>query len=168
MVGNMQRRADPAPCVIDVEASGFGRGSYPVEVGYAHADGRAWCTLVQPAPDWQHWDAGAEQLHGISRAMLAAHGRPPAEVARKLNDDLAGLTVYTDAWGHDYSWIARLYDAAALSPRFRLESVTRLLDTGRLPDLDRLRREAFPALGIARHRASSDARALQWALSQLR
>ncbi len=164
----MPRLAPPAPCVIDIEASGFGRGSYPVEVGYAHADGRAWCTLVQPAPDWQHWDAQAEQVHGISRAMLAAHGRPPAEVAQRLNDDLAGLTVYTDAWGHDYPWMARLFDAAALAPSFRLEAVSTLLDAQRLPDLDRLRRQAFPTLGITRHRASSDARALQWALGQLR
>ncbi|MDT7836761.1 3'-5' exonuclease [Aquabacterium sp. OR-4] len=156
------------PCVIDIEASGFGRGSYPVEVGYAHADGRAWCTLVSPAADWLHWDDSAEQVHGISRAMLASHGRPPAEVARRLNEDLAGLTVYTDAWGHDYAWLARLFDAAGTPQRFRLEAVSTLLDASRMPDLDRLRQQAFPALGIVRHRASSDARALQWALGQLR
>ena len=42
-----------------------------------------------------------------------------------------------------------------------------LLDEPRLQQLNGLRREAFEVLGIARHRASSDALALQWALERL-
>ena len=88
------------------------------------------------------------------------------EVALRLNAVLGERTVYCDGWAHDYTWLARLFDAAGCVPRFRLESVNRLLDDERLARLDRLRHDAFGTLGIARHRASSVARALQWALAQ--
>jgi hypothetical protein len=42
---------EPARCVLDIEASGFGRHSYPIEIGYARDDGHAWCSLVRPAED---------------------------------------------------------------------------------------------------------------------
>lgn len=159
--------ASAPPCVIDIEASGFGRRSYPIEVGYVREDGLAWCTLVRPAPDWDHWDAEAERLHGIPRALLLHYGRAVDEVAERLNTDLAGRTVYCDGWAHDYTWLATLFEAAGRVPRFRLASVQQLLDDTRLQGLDGARRGAFDALGIARHRASNDARALQWALARL-
>lgn len=158
---------DEPRCVIDIEASGFGRHSYPIEVGYVREDGQGWCSLIRPAPDWLHWDADAERVHGIARTALLEHGRPAVEVARRLNDDLGGRTVYCDGWAHDYTWLAQLFECAGLVPRFRLESVNKLLDDARLAQLDTLRADGFGALGIARHRASSDARALQWALNRL-
>lgn len=154
-------------CVIDIEASGFGRHSYPIEVGYVREDGQAWCSLIVPAADWLHWDAAAERVHGIPRAALLQHGRPLQEVAQRLNDDLGGRTAYCDGWAHDYTWLGALFEAASLVPRFRLESVNKLLDEQHLARLDGLRSQAFTTLGIARHRASSDARALQWALDHL-
>ncbi len=153
--------------MIDIEASGFGRHSYPIEIGYVREDGQAWCSLVQPAPDWQHWDDQAERVHGIARPMLLQHGRAVAEVARRLNADLAGRTVYCDGWAHDYAWLGLLFEEAGLVPRFKLESVNRLLDDAGLARLDAERRLAFATLGIGRHRASTDARALQWALERL-
>jgi hypothetical protein len=90
-----------------------------------------------------------------------------AEVARRLNADLAGRTVYCDGWAHDYAWLGLLFEEAGLVPRFKLESVNRLLDDAGLARLDAERRLAFATLGIGRHRASTDARALQWALERL-
>lgn len=155
------------PCVIDIEASGFGRNSYPIEVGYVRDDGRAWCALVRPEADWTHWDDSAAGLHQIPRDAIVRHGRAAHDVAGRLNDALGGHTVYCDGWAHDYPWLARLFDAAGLTPRFRLEPVARLLDEAQLSRLDTVRARAFQVLGINRHRASSDARALQWALGQL-
>ncbi|MEN9630469.1 MAG: hypothetical protein RJA10_3697, partial [Pseudomonadota bacterium] len=82
------------PCILDIEASGFGRHSYPIEVGYVRSDGHARCTLIRPPPHWTHWDPGAEQVHHIKRDLLLQHGRAADEVARMLNHDLGGLTVY--------------------------------------------------------------------------
>ena len=44
-----------APIFIDVEASGFGSYSSPVEVGLAINHTDRFCMLVLPEPDWQHW-----------------------------------------------------------------------------------------------------------------
>ncbi|MDE2371422.1 MAG: hypothetical protein KGN16_20805 [Burkholderiales bacterium] len=159
--------AAPRPCVIDVEASGFGRGSYPIEIGYVLDDGRAVCMLVQPSPHWTHWDAGAESIHGIQRSLLFVRGRPVTEVAATLNRDLAGRTVYCDGWANDYTWIAALYEEARMTPTFKLESAARLLDEARRPLLHERQRRARAELGLDRHRASSDARALQCALAAL-
>ena len=155
------------PCVIDIEASGFGKDSYPIEVGYVREDGLAWCTLVLPEAGWTHWDTEAAGVHQIERTNLLRRGRAAREVAQRLNHDLGARTVYCDGWAHDYPWLARLFDAAGLVPGFRLEPVTSLLDDERLAHLDRLRAGAFTTLNIQRHRASSDARALQWAVGQL-
>ncbi len=151
--------------MIDIEASGFGGGSYPIEVGYVLPDGRAACMLVRPAAAWTHWDDRAEQVHGITRALLAAHGRAPTDVAHALNRDLAGLVVYCDGWAHDYAWLAALYEEADLRPAFKLESVGALFDEPHLARLDQARRDAMSQLGLQRHRASNDARALQRALA---
>lgn len=155
------------PCVLDIEASGFGRSSYPIEVGYVLPDGRAACMLVRQAEGWTHWDTSAEQVHGITRSTLAAHGRDACEVAKTLNKDLAGLTVYCDGWAHDYTWLAALFEEAGLSPAFKLESVGALLDETRLAQLDDARRAAVAELGLTRHRASNDARALQLAIARV-
>lgn len=156
-----------APCVIDIEASGFGRHSYPIEVGYVLPDGRARCMLVRPAEGWTHWDDAAAQVHGITQAILAARGRPVAEVAQRLNEELAGQTVYCDGWAHDYTWLAALFEEAGLAPAFKLESVNRLLDETGLSRLDHARRSAIHDMGLTRHRASNDARALQLALTRV-
>ncbi len=157
----------PSPCVIDIEASGFGRHSYPIEVGYVLADGQARCMLIRPAEGWTHWDPGAARVHGISRGALLAHGRSVDDVAALLNADLAGLTAYCDGWAHDYTWLATLFEAAGRSPAFKLESINRLLGDTQLSQLDDARRAAVAELGLTRHRASNDARALQLALHRV-
>jgi hypothetical protein len=154
------------PCILDIEASGFGRSSYPIEVGYVLPDGRSRCTLIRPPAHWTHWDSGAENVHRISRDTLLRHGRPATEVARMLNADLAGRTVYCDGWGHDFPWLASLFDEAGLPQAFRLESVRVLLDEDELAKLPDLQRQALDELGVARHRASNDARALQLAIDR--
>lgn len=159
--------ATALPCVLDIEASGFGRRSYPIEVGYVLPDGRAACMLVRPTATWTHWDESAERVHGITRSVLAAHGHEPREVALALNRDLAGLTVYCDGWAHDYTWLGALFEEAGLSPAFKLESVGALLDETSLSRLDQARREVVAEMGLSRHRASNDARALQRALARV-
>lgn len=157
----------PLHCVIDIEASGFGRRSYPIEVGYVLPDGRAACMLVRPAPAWTHWNDEAEQVHGITRSILDIHGRTPHEVATALNRDLAGLTVYCDGWAHDYPWLAALFEEAGVRQKFKLESVGALLDEPGMARLDQARRDAISEMGLKRHRASNDARALQQALHRV-
>jgi hypothetical protein len=153
--------AAPLPAFIDVEASGLGRGSYPIEVGVVTATGSMYCSLVLPLPEWTHWDEAAERVHGITRPVLALHGRPAGDVARALNALMAQQTVYSDAWGNDMAWLALLFDAAELPMRFRIESSRRLLDETQMERWHPTKDAVTTELALARHRASSDARILQ-------
>jgi hypothetical protein len=157
-----------APAVIDVEASGFGRDSYPIEVGLALPDGRCWCSLIKPLPPWRHWDASAEQVHQIERATLLDHGRDAVLVARELNRLLRGQTVYSDGWAHDYTWLARLYDAVGETPSFRVDTLRSLLSDEEAAVWHATKQEIANEVRLERHRASSDAKLLQLTLLQVR
>lgn len=151
----------PVPACLDIEASGFGRDSYPIEVGYVLGDGRAWCTLIRPAAGWTHWDEAAEAVHGITRETAQRHGRPIAEVAAALNRELRGMTLYCDGWAHDYAWLNRLFDAADAVPAFRLETLRATLDEGRAARWHGVKQAVAAQMRTGRHRASADAKLLQ-------
>ena len=149
------------PSIIDIEASGFGRGSYPIEIGYVLADGRSGCMLIHPTPEWQHWDGTAEALHHITRDVLFAHGQSVGSVAERLNSELGGLTLYSDGWGNDFTWLSTLYDAAERTPTFKVDSLLSLLTEDEIARWDATKRAVFGAAIQPRHRASADARLLQ-------
>ncbi|MCM2131598.1 3'-5' exonuclease [Larsenimonas rhizosphaerae] len=150
------------PVILDVEASGFGRGSYPIEVGLARADGTTCALLIQPCEEWVHWDPKAELLHGISRARLAREGYPVRDVARWLNDELKDVQIaYSDSWGFDNTWLSLMFHHAGMLPGFRLESLRRLLDEAQLNRWSDVKEEVLCDASIRRHRAGEDARLLQ-------
>jgi hypothetical protein len=156
------------PAILDLEASGFGRASYPIEVGYVLADGSSFCTLIKPAAHWTHWDPAAEEVHHIRREHLERHGRSVHEVARLLNERLGGLTVYSDGWANDYPWLAALYEEADRTPTFRLDSLRRLLSENEARDWHETKQRVGTEMRLPRHRASTDARVLQMTLQRLR
>lgn len=156
------------PAIIDIEASGFGRGSYPIEIGFVATDGTLFCGLIRPEPDWLHWDEAAEALHGIGRELLFTHGRPVRWMAEQINQRLRGQTVYCDGWGHDYPWLSRLFDAAGLQPSFRLDDLRRLLDEQEALRWRGVTEAVRQRQQLTRHRASSDARVLQLALDEIK
>jgi hypothetical protein len=162
-----QASATYPPPILDIEASGFGRGSYPIEVGFVTAEGDSWCSLVKPEPDWQHWDPNAAALHHIEREQLVLHGRSPRDITDVLNERLHGLTVYSDAWAHDYTWLNRLYEVADRSPSFKLENLRILLSDNDAARWHQVKRIVAQNMGLARHRASADARLLQQTLMAL-
>lgn len=149
------------PTILDIEASGFGLGSYPIEIGFVTSEGQPWCSLVRPERDWQHWDPQAAQVHGITREQLLRHGRSSGDIAALLNDRLGGQTVYSDAWAHDYAWLARLFDVAGCSPHFKLDNLRALLTDAQAASWHEVKRSVALRLGLQRHRASADARLLQ-------
>jgi hypothetical protein len=156
------------PLVLDLEASGFGRDSYPIEVGYVLPDGASFCTLIRPEPGWAHWDASAQSVHGIARDTAIRHGRAAADVARLLNERLRGMTAYTDGWAHDYSWLAALFEVAGLRVAFRLENLRSLLHDQDASRWHEVKQQVAGEMGVQRHRASADARLLQATVMRLR
>ncbi len=156
------------PTVLDIEASGFGRDSYPIEIGYVLPDGSSYCTLVRPEAHWTHWDPQAQQLHGIAREAAVLHGRSARDIARHLNLSLHGQTIYTDGWAHDYSWLGALFNAANLSPSFQIENLRALLSDSEAARWHQIKDQVAGELSLRRHRASADAWLLQMTLRRLR
>lgn len=149
------------PCVIDIEASGFGRGSYPIEVGFVTADLSLGCCLIKPIDAWQHWCEKAENLHGIQRSLLKETGKSITWVAHWLNKNLNGLTVYSDAWANDMSWLGKLFEEAEVIQRFKIDSILNLLSEEEKEQWTPMYHQVVAETNIGRHRASADALNIQ-------
>lgn len=149
------------PNVIDIEASGFGPNSYPIEIGVIKADGQRFCRLIKPLPKWQHWSEEAAQLHGISRELLNTKGLTPVAMCRLLNDFISRETVYSDAWAHDQKWLHTLYDHAEIVPSFSLRAIEFIANEVQLARWDDAKHSVTADLRLARHRASGDAFVIQ-------
>jgi hypothetical protein len=158
--------AQELPIIIDVEASGFGNGSYPIEVGLILADGQTYCSLIKPEEDWTHWDKLAESLHCVSQQTLLDFGKDAIQVATQLNEMLQGKTVYSDAWANDMAWISLLYDRVELPQLFTIETLVKILSEEQQQLWGRAKNQVMVELELKRHRASSDARIIQMAYKQ--
>lgn len=153
----MSRTITEYPIILDIEASGFGSGSYPIEIGLALADGRLLSRLIKPLDHWTHWQESAEKVHGISRDRLFDEGVDPREFAIELNNLLENETVYTDGWGVDRSWLALLFYEAGVIQRFKLESVYTLLSEEQMDGWSDHRDRVLEFTGMVPHRAGTDA-----------
>ncbi|XGA79693.1 hypothetical protein OR573_14575 [Halomonas sp. CH40] len=161
--------SETLPTLLDIEASGFGRGSYPIEVGIARTDGSCCAFLIQPLDEWTHWDPKAELLHGISRQRLQREGYPVRQVALWINDELRTLgKAYSDSWGYDNTWLSLLFHHAGIIPGFRLEALRILLSEEQLAVWNDTKEAIIAEQGIQRHRAGDDARLLQLTFERTR
>ncbi|MGJ8682965.1 3'-5' exonuclease [Paraglaciecola sp.] len=149
------------PNIIDVEASGFGAASYPIEVGVINQFGEKFCKLVKPQTDWQHWDDKAENLHGISRTLLLEKGLPIVQICRELNQFLFNQIVYSDGWVVDQPWMIKLFADARVSMQFKLSPLEMILDEDQMAVWHDTKDKVCKKMKIQRHRASSDAALIQ-------
>jgi hypothetical protein len=156
------------PTIIDIEASGLGRGSYPIEVGFITGSGQTGCTLIKPEPHWQHWNQEAEILHGISREVIASKGKDIEAVASWLNENLAGQIVYSDGWVNDMCWLGQLFDEAGMVQAFRIESLLSLLSIDEREQWTPIHNQIIEETDLKRHRASSDAKMIQDTYAQIK
>lgn len=155
------------PITMDIEASGFGRNSYPIEIAFVMPNGAQHDYLIKPPQDWTHWDTRAESLHGISRGSLEQDGFQPWDVASEMNDLLAGKTVYSDAWGNDMPWVAKIFESARLPQLFQINAITSLLPPEQLEHWNGEVNFQHSQLSKRRHRALTDAMAVQRAFASL-
>ncbi len=154
-------RHHPCPTIIDIEASGFGCRSYPIEIGAIKANGDRYCALIKPQDDWQHWCAEAETVHGISRAVLCKRGKPARQVCEELNLFLGAITAYSDAWTHDSAWLNRLFFAAGIRAGFHLSPIEMIASEAQLLLWDATKKQLTKEQEARRHRASLDAYLIQ-------
>ncbi len=154
--------------MLDIEASGFGSDSHPIEVGFVLADGQTYCSLIRPAPTWTHWDPQAERVHHITQETVMRHGREVTEVATQLNERLRGLTLYSGGWARDCVGLGALFAAAGMTPSFKLDDLRTLLTDQEAAFWNVVKQQITTEMRLQRHRASSDAKILQRTLMRLR
>jgi hypothetical protein len=152
--------------ILDVEASGLGQGSYPIEVAWQHRydESRYDSFLIRPIPEWDYWDPYAEEkIHRISRDQLRTEGISIQDACRRLNDALAGQCVYTDCPSYDRMWIIRLFRTADVEKAFRVYDVRRLVK----PQQERKLEHRLEMIEV-KHRALSDVRGIIRCLNHFR
>lgn len=147
---------------IDLEASGLGSKSWPVEVAWTFTEGPPAAFLIRPDEAWpdEAWEEGAEALHGISRDDLRRDGVSIREVCTALNQALAEAEVFSDAPDWDGFWLIRLFTAGGVRQEFSIHDYAKLVspiiaDQGK----EILARAAH--LAPRRHRAGADVTHLQ-------
>lgn len=149
------------PYIIDIEASGFGCSSYPIEIGIALQHDQRYCSLIKPDPSWQYWDPNAESTHHISRATLFDRGKPVHQVAQELNQLLSGKTVYSDGWVVDEPWLITLFATAKIQRDFFIYDLQTILSEAQMHNWHDVKQEVSKQLQLRRHRATNDARVIQ-------
>lgn len=150
--------------VIDIEASGLGSHSYPIEIGISLSNGQQYQALIQPLADWSHWDQEAEALHGISRSDLFLYGKSLQEVCREINNLCAGQTLYSDCWVYDNTWLHQLFARAGMVPAFSCSPIESALSERQTQRYTMCKSAVSQHLGLRQHRALNDALTIQKAL----
>ncbi|MFQ3281109.1 hypothetical protein [Reinekea sp.] len=149
------------PAILDIEASGFGKGSYPIEIGVMTETGKQHSWLVHPEEDWVHWKIEAEKLHGIPRSRLLEEGLRPSVIADKLNEIFEGQILYSDGWGFDSGWLSLLYYVADRKMFFKLETLPKILSEYQLAHWDQTKADIESQRKLPDHRAGIDALLIQ-------
>ena len=149
--------------ILDIEASGLKRESYPIEIAWQHRyDETLYDSfLIRPIPEWHYWDYYAEEkIHKISRQTLHEQGISIQDACLRLNAALKGECVYTDCPTYDRMWLIRLFKDAQIEKEFRIDDVRMLVTPKQEKKLEH-RLEKIPV----KHRALSDVRGIIRCLS---
>lgn len=153
----------PDLAVIDVEASGLDDGTYPIEIAWSFGNLRTKGFLIRPLPGWgeEDWYEESERIHKIPRSRLFKEGVDAVEVARRMNDDLSGMHLLSDAPAWDGYWIGRLFEDTGVEPEFifgnlcsELGPLATRVSELEFDRIERLVKKIFPDT----HRAHDDAR----------
>ena len=151
--------------LIDIEASGLGIDSYPVEIAIL-VDNRLFSWLIVPEESWQYWDKTAESMHGISREILISQGKVARFVADAINDAMTNSNglLYSDAAEWDADWLKTLFDAVGAVADFHILPVGDLLAGAAFRQFQQKREEIANSGKYRPHRAEQDIRIIHAAL----
>ncbi|PCK09485.1 MAG: hypothetical protein COA42_03645 [Alteromonadaceae bacterium] len=149
------------PAIIDIEASGFGPNSYPIEVGLVLENGTRYCRLIAPDPEWTEWSEDAEKIHHISRKDIQEYGVSLTDVAEELNILLENKTVYSDGWVVDEPWMIKLFDKAKVRRRFFMNDILTIMREEVLDTWHTVKNQVINELQLTLHHAPHDALIIQ-------
>lgn len=157
----------PKYCVLDIEASGLGSGSYPIEIGITLDNGVEYQSLISPVAEWSHWDKRAEAIHGISYEDVMRYGRSVQDVCEDINRLCEGKTLISDCWVYDKPWYDRLFGAAGIAATARCSAIEFVLDEQQLAMYQHKKNLVARMMGLEQHRALNDALIIQHTLMAL-
>ncbi|MEQ3635686.1 hypothetical protein [Alcanivorax sp.] len=155
------------PKFIDVEASSL--DGFPLQIAYGSREGEIVSHLIRPFDSWlreeNRWSPQAFKLHGLSIDLLLEAGSDPHEIAFRIEDDLWGETVYSDAADYDHTWINILFSKVSVESGTHLvmpciREMNEILPRSWSPDgrrtvRDRIRLQAEKE-GLRIHHADAD------------
>lgn len=143
---------------VDFEASGIAPDSYPIEIAIVSADFE-YQALIRPVCYWTHWSFDAQDMHGISRESLLAHGVASNVIADELNRMFAGARLCSDS-PQDHFWLETLFEAAGVEATFELLPLESFVGRSGANEIYRLLPDRQA------HRALPDAQALMMATQE--
>lgn len=82
-------------------------------------------------------------------------------MAAGLNRRLHNLTVYSDGWVVDQSWLIKLFYRAGLPMQFRVSPLEMILKEAQMEIWHEVKAQVLEELNLQRHRASNDALVIQ-------
>ena len=139
--------------LFDFESSGLADNfdlaveSWPTELAWGiPATGEIASSLINPIKEWTHWVNSAEQITGISRALLKREGRAPIEVLNRMVTAINGRTLYCDNLRFDVFWLQRLVNAAGVKVQLtvgKFQDLVYALAVDAIPDTDDMERDAM-------------------------
>lgn len=147
---------------LDVEASSLCNLSYPISVGWCSLDNQEDYFEIKPFYDWTVWSDESAKVHGINRDNIIKNGLNGWDACMRLNSQLNGCFVFTDAEPMDKMWLNRLFERSNIEMQFEIFDIRNLdaLSTSNW-------KEVFSAIRVNKnHNALDDAHALKNAIQK--
>ena len=104
------------PQFLVIDASSYEMDAHPIAMAWSLSDGTIKSTLIQPEDDWQDWDPGVEDLHGISQDTLYQLGETGWEVIKEFEFDLENPHLMVADADRTMELLDKLYDAFGKEP----------------------------------------------------
>jgi hypothetical protein len=146
---------------LDIEASGLGSGTFPIEVAYASSIGDKNEYLIKPTDEWLNhglWCSNAEHhIHKVSRGVLIENGVNVLDVANTLNKSLCGKLVLCNDLEYDGIWLTELFKAANIGVQFTLTDIRYLYEYWGEDKTNAFKKAYESIVTITYHRALPDA-----------
>ena len=155
--------------IIDIEASGLGNASYPIEIGITNG-AENYSSLIKPLSSWVDWDLNSAKIHGICRETLVREGKEAFVVAEEVSALLNNQPVYCSNIGYDDFWLEILFKQTNVLQKFVVKNIYDLFEDkpGSLDEFNSKKEKLVGSSEFLNHRALDDARVIWLALSQNR
>lgn len=131
------------PVFIDIEASINDKQGFPTAMCWSLTNGQMKSVLIIPEDEWLEEDEGYEQHTDVTD--LYNHGEAVLDIAREINEDLDGKTVYMPGSDFEGNLINKLFSAYDIEPSFEINPLSEFLEVNQedVPDRLQLTRQDY-------------------------